>query len=522
VGRLVAIKVLSEAGKDILSRFRNEAIVAGNLRHESIVTVYEFGEHEGNPFLVMEYLEGEDLHQIITSRKPLTLLQKCNIMSQVGEGLHCAHRNGVIHRDVKPANIMVLADGTVKIMDFGIARLTANRDATRLTQQGSVIGTLLYMAPEQFAGAEIDALSDIFAYGVLFYEFLTGKHPFEGADARTLMYKISFEDPPPLRDSVPDCPDALQQVISRLLQKDRELRYQSFKEVQLDCEPIRLEFQQQRAAKLLTQAQDQFAKKQLESAQSLLLEVLDLDPSNRLARTLRENVQKQLQLRTLQPRIEALLKSGEEHLAHRRFSDAVQSFDGALRLDRTNVYIQSRHEHARDLLEHSKRAAALLEQARLEFERENLTSAHKIVSEALGHDPQNTEVTREQATIERAIEHRQRERAADEAIGKAERLVLRNAWDDAIAVLTAVGDVSEFVKVQRLLEWIQTEKLAWEKRQRLKSEMTVATGLFRSRNFAEAAGHLEKLLAEFPDNEEVSQLYFSTRRSWRQRPRLTN
>ena len=305
VGRLVAIKVLSEAGKDILSRFRNEAIVAGNLRHESIVTVYEFGEHEGNPFLVMEYLEGEDLHQIINSRKPLTLLQKCNIMSQVGEGLYCAHRNGVIHRDVKPANIMVLADGTVKIMDFGIARLTANRDATRLTQQGSVIGTLLYMAPEQFAGAEIDALSDIFAYGVLFYEFLTGKHPFEGADARTLMYKISFEDPPPLRDSVPDCPDALQQVISRLLQKDRELRYQSFKEVQLDCEPIRLEFQQQRAAKLLTQAQEQFAKKQLESAQSLLLEVLDLDPSNRLARTLRENVQKQLQLRTLQPRIEA-------------------------------------------------------------------------------------------------------------------------------------------------------------------------------------------------------------------------
>ena len=207
-----------------------------------------------------------------------------------------------------------------------------------------------------------------------------------------------------------------------------------------------------------------------------------------------------------------LLKSGEEHLAHRRFSDAVQSFDGALRLDRTNVYIQSRHEHARDLLEHSKRAAALLEQARLEFERENLTSAHKIVSEALGHDPQNTEVTKEQATIERAIEHRQRERAADEAIGKAERLVLRNAWDDAIAVLTAVGDVSEFVKVQRLLEWIQTEKRAWEKSQRLKSEMTVATGLFRSRNYAEAAGRLEKLLAEFPDNDEVRQLYFSNKK----------
>lgn len=285
VGRLVAIKVLTEeGGKDVLHRFRNEAIVAGNLHHENIVTVYEFGEHEGNPFLVMEYLEGEDLHQIIASHKPLTLLQKCSIMSQVAEGLACAHRHGVIHRDVKPANIMVLADGTVKIMDFGIARLTANRDATRLTSQGSVIGTLLYMAPEQFAGAETDALCDIFAYGVLFHELLTGKHPFEGADARTLMYKISFEDPPPIRASVSDCPDVLQNVVFRLLQKDRELRYQSFKEVQRDIEPIRLEFQQQRAAKLLTQAEEQFARKQLEPAQALVLEVLDLDPSNRLAR----------------------------------------------------------------------------------------------------------------------------------------------------------------------------------------------------------------------------------------------
>ena len=175
----------------------------------------------------MEYLEGEDLHEIISSRKPLTLLEKCNILSQVAEGLYCAHRHGVVHRDVKPANIMVLADGRVKIMDFGIARLTGNRDATRLTQQGSVIGTLLYMAPEQFAGGEVDALCDIFAYGVVYYEFLTGRHPFEAPDARSLMYKISFEEPPPIRDFVPECPDALQRAVSRLLHKDREFRYQS-------------------------------------------------------------------------------------------------------------------------------------------------------------------------------------------------------------------------------------------------------------------------------------------------------
>src|SRR5579863_5467302 len=110
VGRQVAIKVLTAAGKDVSARFRNEAQVAGNLRHENIVTVYEYGEHEGQPFLAMEYLEGEDLQHILASGRQLSLLEKCNIMSQVAEGLYCAHRNGVVHRDIKPANIMVLPD----------------------------------------------------------------------------------------------------------------------------------------------------------------------------------------------------------------------------------------------------------------------------------------------------------------------------------------------------------------------------------------------------------------------------
>src|SRR5215510_8111176 len=150
VGRLVAIKVLvSQAGKDLLTRFRNEAIAAGNLRHENIVTIYEFGEDKGVPFIVMEYLEGEDLQQAMASGKPLTLLEKISIMTQAAAGLDCAHRHGVVHRDVKPANIRLLPDGTVKIMDFGIARLVRDSGVARLTQQGHVLGTFLYMAPEQ-------------------------------------------------------------------------------------------------------------------------------------------------------------------------------------------------------------------------------------------------------------------------------------------------------------------------------------------------------------------------------------
>ena len=267
VSRLVAVKMLTEGGKDVLTRFRNEATVAGNLRHENIITVYEYGEHQGQPFLAMEYLEGEDLHHIIACRKPLTLLQKCNIMAQVADGLYCAHQHGVVHRDVKPANIMLLHDGRVKIMDFGIARIIRDTEATRLTRQGFVLGTLLYMAPEQFAGPDIDALCDIFAYGLIYFELLAGKHPFEASDWRALMYKISFEDPPPLLTLAPEVPEALERVITRILHKDRELRYQSLKEVLFDTEPILIELRQPRR-RLLIQAQQLDEQGQLEPAQT--------------------------------------------------------------------------------------------------------------------------------------------------------------------------------------------------------------------------------------------------------------
>src|SRR3982751_4289061 len=145
VGRLVAIKILvSEGGADLLTRFQNEATAAGNLRHENIVTIYEFGEEKGVHFIAMEYLDGEDLQQTLASGRPLSLLEKISIITQAADGLDCAHRFGVVHRDVKPANIRLLPDGKVKIMDFGIARLVRDAGGARITRQGFVLGTLLY------------------------------------------------------------------------------------------------------------------------------------------------------------------------------------------------------------------------------------------------------------------------------------------------------------------------------------------------------------------------------------------
>src|ERR1041385_3293163 len=203
VNRRVAVKVLNTIGApDILARFRNEAAAAGNLNHRNIVTIYDFGEHNGVPYIVMELVDGQDLQKTMVSRR-LSLLQKMEIMSQVADGLHFAHRHGVIHRDVKPANIMVLPDGLVKILDFGIARLN-QANAARQTRTGYLVGTILYMSPEQFQEAIVDSLCDIWAYGVVYYEILTGKYPFEAKDNASLMYKVTRLDPVRIRVLAPE------------------------------------------------------------------------------------------------------------------------------------------------------------------------------------------------------------------------------------------------------------------------------------------------------------------------------
>jgi len=214
VGRHVAVKVLTAVhDAAMVSRFRAEATTVGNLQHKNIVNLFECGEQDGAPYLVMEYMEGSDLQQILRSGAPLTLFEKIDIMTGVAEGLQYAHEHEVIHRDIKPANIMRLIDGTVKIMDFGIARVTRD-NGQRLTQTGYMVGSVNYMSPEQFKGAQLDELCDIWAYGVVFYELITGHHPFATNDTAALMYRITLEEPIPVDTQAPECPEDIAQIVA--------------------------------------------------------------------------------------------------------------------------------------------------------------------------------------------------------------------------------------------------------------------------------------------------------------------
>lgn len=507
VNRPVAIKVLTGEGKDLITRFRTEASAAGNLRHKNIVTIYEFGEHKGRPFIAMELLEGDDLSQVIANHKSLTLLDKMRIMSQAAEGLHCAHANGVLHRDVKPANIKLLADGTVKILDFGIARLTRDMESTRLTQQGDLIGTILYMAPEQFSGSEVDRLCDIFAYGAIYYELLTGKHPFASPDPRTAMFKITFEDPAPLRQLDPTIPEAVEQIVTRALQKDRELRYQSLRDLLIDAKPVLLDLERERANSLLVVARDLFARGELEAAEAKAVEVIDLDLGIREAHDIREAVQKQLQARILQPRIQSLLRTAEESLALKRFGDAVTNFEAALRLDRTNAGIRKQLESARELLERGKKVSLLMLDARIECDQGHLEKAAQKVAAALELDPEHRDCQRLRAQIEQEIETGRQRELRESALRQVEALLDAEQADAALEVLNQLGvDAVSENRIPALLERANTLRERIARAQRRAGHIALGRDLLAGRRFQEAAAMLSEIAGEFPEDVEITSL----------------
>lgn len=271
LGRRVAIKFLpEESAKDpaALGRFEREARSASALEHPNICPIYEFGEHEGQPFLVMQLLEGQTLRELISAaapvKSPLLLNKLLDLAIQIADGLQAAHEHGIIHRDIKPANIFVTSQNQVKILDFGLAKLaevtsvasgaletaadTSSRETVPLTtpelffsRAGMAVGTLGYMSPEQVRGEKLDARTDLFSFGLVLYEMATGKHAFKGDTGPELQKAILEHEPAPARELQPDLPPKLEEIISRALEKHRETRYQAASEMRADLECLKSE-----------------------------------------------------------------------------------------------------------------------------------------------------------------------------------------------------------------------------------------------------------------------------------------
>ncbi len=502
IDRLVALKTITggpTAQTNLLDRFYQEARSAGALQHPNIVTIYELGHEKNTPFIAMEYLEGDSLDRIIEQKPVLPLSVKLGYIVRVCDALAYAHQHNVVHRDVKPANIMVTKEGVVKVVDFGIARLTD----MSMTQPNMMIGSRAYMSPQLYKGERADARSDIWAVGVSLYELLAFKRPFTGDSEAELMFHIIYEKPEDLMEQSPECTEELAAIVSKMLEKKSEDRYQSMDDLLHAIEPIWKAAQQATVSGLLADCQELVVAKDLQRAHALLRKALHIDVGNSQAKSMLEKVSVELRRSEIQPRLQEHLSRGEGYLKAGQLREAKAEAQAALGLD-------SKHEPAQKLLAEVEAAAAKVQQLeqKLKLTKQRLaegalTEAAAALGQAVELDNANLQVHELKKQIEEERVRREKRKKLGEILHRARTLWTELNYDECLTVLAAA--LQEFPnepELKKLQESAKTDQAELQKQR----QMAEVRRLLGQQNFADARKILDVLVTEHPQDTAVKNL----------------
>ena len=519
IGRLVALKTVNPelvANPEILTRFYREAQSAGALQHPNIVTVFDLGEFEGHPYIAMEFVEGESLQSIITRRAPLPLAAKLKLAEQVCQGLDHAHKNGIVHRDVKPGNILVKADGTVKVVDFGIVHL----ESTTLTKTGMFMGTVQYASPEQLNEGHVDQRSDLWSVVCVIYELIAYKKPFEGSNFGAILGKILTSEPVPLSVACPDAPPELDPIISKGLKKNVADRYHSLEELLGDLEPIRQGLQRTLIVDLLSEARQLKEKGELNAAQERLHAILILDKSHAEAKLLNSEINAELQRLSSLPRFRELVSEGEQAFKRGEYAGAVRALGEALQLNPNDTQARNLRERAAQEQVRQQKVHEALTAGQKAFKEGDLTGAEVELRKALDLDKENAQASSLLAEIKGDRLGREKDFRLKEGLWKAGQLVtegklaearqdlaaLQKEFPDAAEVQQKLREVSDHPEAPAAGPSPRATAPAGDKGQWRDQQIAEATKLLAADDIFRATAVLTDVQKHFPADPKVGEL----------------
>ena len=508
LGRVVAIKMLTEgfSGKsDMLQRFYREASQTGALRHNNIVIVFDAGDQDGEPYIVMEYVEGEPLDRTIKEQKRVQLEFALSVVEQVCLALAYAHRNGVIHRDVKPANVIVQRDGTAKLLDFGIARDETRLD-TSLTSTGALVGTPPYMAPERFRGAPIDGRSDIFSAGVMLYLLLAGKLPFD-ADYPAVMDQIMRFDPPAPSELVSDCPASLDAIVARALAKSPAERYANADDMAMDLHEVAESITRARIAELLAQAEKHFSDRDFLAAQSTLRQLMRLDGQHVAGKRLLSLVDQRLTQQEKERKAQELAKLAQQAVGDRDWERALALCDEALGLSPENITLVALRKSVVEGKQTQEKVSQLLQESINARKAGELTRAQSHAASAHKLDPANSQILALCRALEQEIDERRRREELRTVLASAKEHLAAREFDEASLLLhkaeSISPDNSEVFRARDELAMALSEERRKTLVRRLEEKAALTTTVDKLRT---VSTELAEALKEFPNDPSLLRL----------------
>lgn len=509
LGRQVAIKTLTEGfvqDPEMLKRFYREATKTGALMHPNIVIVYDLGEQDGFPFIVMEYVSGEPLDKIIRSGRPLSVISKLRVMEQVCLALGYAHRNDVIHRDVKPANVIVQPDDNAKLLDFGIAHHEQDDRYHRLTKAGNVLGTMQYMAPERWRGELFDGRSDIFSAGVMLYELLAGHLPFHGEDA-ALFHQILHEPCPSLSKYLAEYPPELDATIQRAVSKHPSDRHGNAEEMAAEIAAVAEELRKAKGAEMFQQAARFASAEDYLRARDLLSQLIKLDSKNVDARKLLATVQSSLAIRERAEKVQQLKVEARDALDDQLYPEALSLLEQVLQLEPSDLEAQQRLGVARE----KKRVFDEINHCLLEADRargqRQFEAAQSWLGKAMGLDPNDSTVKSAWHALTAQVEEDARHQRVKQAIDSAQVELRARRFTAATKLLQEAAQADPGnAEIVRLLQTARTAQELEQRRRFVEQVQNEVDAAVTPPQMTAAAQRLDEALKQMPAEASLLKL----------------